>query len=76
MDRYRVGAFRDLNDDFVLRSWPGIIFRQFRPQTAGLNPDSGIEARIEIGGAAEDFGCDLVLFDRTLLTHRMVRQIT
>src|SRR5580658_7327273 len=76
MDDHRVGASRDLNDDLVLRSRPGIVFRQLCPQTAGLDPHGRIEARIEISRATEDLGCDLILLDRTsLLIHRMARQI-
>ena len=62
MDGNRVGASRDLNDDFVLRSRPRIKFRQLRAQTARLNPHRRIQSRVEIGGAAEDFRGDLYSF--------------
>jgi hypothetical protein len=64
MKREQISAFGNLDHHAIRRSLAGIVFGQLRPEPAGLHAHCGIHAGIEVGGAAEHFGGDLVLLQR------------
>ena len=58
-----VGTLGDLDDDEVVGALMRVIFGEFHSQAASLHADRGIALGIEAGGAAQDFGGDLVFLE-------------
>jgi hypothetical protein len=58
-----VGATRELDDDRIFGAVRVVVFGEFYAKTPGLDADHGIELRIEVRGAAENFGRNLILLD-------------
>src|SRR5271157_4839791 len=55
-----VRSFRNVDEEIILAAWPGIVFSQLRPETAGLDAHGGIQVRVEVSRAAENLGGNLV----------------
>jgi len=60
----RIGALGNLDDDEVVGTLVGVILGEFDAQATGLDADGGVALGIESGGAAQDFGGNLVLLER------------
>ena len=64
VERERVRALGEFDDDGVVQTLLPIELSELHAQAPGLNADGGIALGIESGGAAEDFGRDLVFLQR------------
>ncbi len=48
MEGKNVSPFGELNDDGILAPVRAVVFREFRSQAAGLDPNHGIQLGIEV----------------------------
>ena len=63
MEREDVGASGELDDDGVFSAIGVVVFGELYAETASLDPDHGVQLRIEVGGSTEDLGRNLILLD-------------
>src|SRR4249920_1460567 len=76
MKRKDIGALREFHHNGIFESVGAVIFNDFGPQPPRLHANHGIQLRVEIGGAAEDFRGDLEFFNRSpWMIHGMLCQI-
>src|SRR6266568_3206940 len=72
-----IGALTKLNDYGIFGALRGVVFEELRTQPPRLYSNQRVQVRIEIRGAAEDFGRDLIFLKRhSGILQRMVSQIT
>jgi hypothetical protein len=58
-----IGALGNFHKDWIVDALMCVVFRQFDPQTPGLDPDSGITLRIESQRSAKNLSGDLILLE-------------
>src|ERR1035438_3806299 len=63
MKRERVGPFRQLDYNRVLRRFVGVVFFQLYAQSPSLHANRRVTLRIKSGGPPQHLSCDLVLLD-------------
>ena len=63
MERERVRALGDLDDDGIVRALVRIVLGQLDSQSSGLHADRGVALRIESRGTTQNFGRNLVLLE-------------
>ena len=77
VEREHVRAARKLDDYGVFGTVGVVIFGEFYAEAPSLNADHGIELGIEIRGAPEDLGRNLILLDRSAgMIQRVLREVT
>lgn len=77
MEGNDVSSFGKFNDDRILEALGVVVLSQFQAQAPGLDPNHGINLRIEVIGAAENLRSDLILLNwRAGVIERVSSQIT
>ena len=61
--RGQVRSFGQLDRNRVFHAFGVVILRQLCAQSSGLDPDHRVQLRVEVGGAAENLGRDLIFLD-------------
>ena len=59
-----VGAARKLDDDGIRFAVGIVVLGELDSETPGLDPDHGVQLRIEVSRAPENLGRNLILLDR------------
>jgi hypothetical protein len=59
-----IGAFGKFDTNGVRRAFAGVVLGELCAQAASLDPDHGIDGRIEVRWAAELFCSDLIFLYR------------
>jgi len=61
VEQESIGAFRNLNDDGIVRSLVRIVLGKFHPQASSLDAHRGVALGIESDRTPKNLGSDLVL---------------
>src|SRR6185437_12715029 len=73
----QVSSLRQLHDERIIETVRAVVLGELRTQATRLHTNHGIELRIKIGGASEDFGGDLEFFNgSTRVIHGVLGQVT
>ena len=64
MESQSVRALGQLHQDRVFAALRSVIFGKFGAQASGLDPNEGVQMRIEIARTPENFGGDLIFLQR------------
>jgi hypothetical protein len=73
----RIGSFRNLDKDGIVRPLMRIVLGKFHSESPSLNANRGVTLRIESYGATQNFGGNLVFLQRNAwVVERVFSEIT